>query len=301
LKSQKKNSKSNIGLLLPKESKIIQIKGSGVHDYFCTIHPWVYFEINSISKKSGFSSFENLQKEIENISKISIIVQDKILEQTRETPLSAPSVPCNSCFDGIVSKIIDGDTIRIGEKTIRLSLVNTPELGESGYYKAKKFTTDSCSVGTVAYYDIDDKQATGPYGRTIAEVFCGGNSLNEQLLLENHAKILFKYCSTSEFENSSWAKSFGCTGTDVMQDKHVDLRDISQNNSFDDMLILNDTEYSDVKSQDKKEHLELNDEIIPNEKPNDSSPSTSLLDSIYKFFKSFFNMIYSTISPLLSF
>ena len=37
------------------------------------------------------------------------------------------------CFNGVIIEIIDGDTIDVNNVRVRLSMVNTPERGESGY------------------------------------------------------------------------------------------------------------------------------------------------------------------------
>jgi len=37
------------------------------------------------------------------------------------------------CFRGIVTEIVDGDTIDVNNVRVRLGMVNTPEIGEPGY------------------------------------------------------------------------------------------------------------------------------------------------------------------------
>ena len=56
-----------------------------------------------------------------------------------ESPL--PSSECQGaadCFTGIVTDIVDGDTLDVNNVRIRLSLVNTPEREDSGYSEAKQ-------------------------------------------------------------------------------------------------------------------------------------------------------------------
>ena len=117
------------------------------------------------------------------------------------------------CFTGIVTKVIDGDTIRVsGDITIRLSLVNSPERGEDGYSEASTFTSENCSVGSRVLVDEDDGQTEGSYGRMIAKVFCSdGMTINEELLRAGHAVILASFCDESEFAREMWAKEFGCS------------------------------------------------------------------------------------------
>ena len=51
------------------------------------------------------------------------------------------------CIVGKVSKIIDGDTLKVNSYTIRLSLTNTPEKNQYGFKEATSFTSKLCPVG----------------------------------------------------------------------------------------------------------------------------------------------------------
>jgi endonuclease YncB( thermonuclease family) len=116
-----------------------------------------------------------------------------------------------SCISGIVTKVVDGDTLDINNNIrIRLSLVNTPERGEPGYSEARAFTASLCPVGSQVLVDEDDDQTRGSYGRMVAKVFCGNAMLNEQLLESGHAAMYERYCSQSEFASEPWARKFGC-------------------------------------------------------------------------------------------
>jgi hypothetical protein len=115
-----------------------------------------------------------------------------------------------SCFAGTVTKITDGDTLRVDNVTIRLTLVNTPERGEPGYSEATGFTAALCSVGSTALVDEDDGQKEGSYGRMVAKVYCDGKMLNEELLRAGHAVMYTRYCKVSEFATEQWAVEYGC-------------------------------------------------------------------------------------------
>ncbi|HEY7227198.1 MAG TPA: thermonuclease family protein [Nitrososphaeraceae archaeon] len=110
------------------------------------------------------------------------------------------------CFEGIITEVVDGDTLDVNNVRIRLSLVNTPEVNEAGYSDAKHFTETNCKVGTHAIVDEDDGQKGGSYGRMIGMVFCENmkNSLNEALLTSGNAEILTEYCDVSEFAMADW-------------------------------------------------------------------------------------------------
>ncbi len=110
-----------------------------------------------------------------------------------------------ACITDTVTKIVDGDTLDIGETRIRLALVNTPEIGEQGYEEATEFTSNLCPIGSVALIDEDDGQTEGSFGRMIAKVYCGEKILNEQLLKEGLASIYGSFCNVSEFARESWA------------------------------------------------------------------------------------------------
>jgi endonuclease YncB( thermonuclease family) len=120
------------------------------------------------------------------------------------------------CFRGIVTEIIDGDTIDINNVRVRLALVNTPERGESGYTEAIDFVESVCSVGMAALVDEDDGQKERNFDRLIGLVYCGDDginnriSLNELLLNGGHAVIYQDFCTISEFSSASWAQRHGC-------------------------------------------------------------------------------------------
>lgn len=115
------------------------------------------------------------------------------------------------CMTGKITRIVDGDTIYLdGYGEIRLSLTNTPERHETGFYEASQFTAELCSVGTNATVDQDDEQPIDMFGRILGKMTCGNKVLNSELLYEGHANILTRYCSTSEFSNEEWAQEFGC-------------------------------------------------------------------------------------------
>jgi endonuclease YncB( thermonuclease family) len=112
------------------------------------------------------------------------------------------------CFTGTVTKVTDGDTLRVDDIAMRLSLVNTPERGDAGYSEATAFTAEICPVGSSALVDEDDGQTGGSYGRIVAKVYCGGKMLNEELLLAGHAEVLTQYCDESEFSNEGWVARY---------------------------------------------------------------------------------------------
>src|SRR2546428_5262529 len=48
-----------------------------------------------------------------------------------------------ACFTDSVTYIVDGDTLDVGSTRIRLTLVNSPEAGQSGYTEAKQVSAQT--------------------------------------------------------------------------------------------------------------------------------------------------------------
>ena len=114
------------------------------------------------------------------------------------------------CITGKVTKIIDGDTIKVDDKSIRFALTSTPEINDEGGILAKEYVEKICPVGSSVLVDEDDMQTEGSYGRMIGLIKCNGVILNESVLESGYGEISTRYCKTSEFANSDWAKRFGC-------------------------------------------------------------------------------------------
>ena len=115
------------------------------------------------------------------------------------------------CITDKVKRIIDGDTIQLKNYLIiRLSLTDAYEKSKSGGPEATAFTTKLCPVGSYITVDQDDRQPFDIYKRILGKVYCGDKVLNSELLDNDHAKILTKYCKTSEFAKEDWATKYGC-------------------------------------------------------------------------------------------
>jgi len=114
------------------------------------------------------------------------------------------------CITGKVTKIVDGDTIKVDDKSIRFALTSTPEINDERGILAKEYVEKICPIGSTVFVDEDDMQTDGSYGRTIGLITCNGMILNESVLESGYGEISTRYCKTSEFANSDWAKRFGC-------------------------------------------------------------------------------------------
>lgn len=157
---------------------------------------------------SGRETDERNDSDDENVSK-----EEAPISNT-QTPVSG-STECKGsadCFRGIVTEIVDGDTLDVNNVRVRLAMVNTPEVGEGGYDAATDTTESECSVGSEALVDEDDGQKEGSYSRLIGVVYCNGNSssLNEILMESGQAVLYEDFCSVSEFADEDWVTNYGC-------------------------------------------------------------------------------------------
>jgi micrococcal nuclease len=153
---------------------------------------------------------------------IEYLVSNKIIA-VQTTAKATPTGPgliqdeCSGnarCFSGKVTQVIDGDTIRINEHSIRFALSSAPELGQSNGEEAREFIDTICPVGSVALVDEDDGQTEGSYGRIVAVIYCNDRNLNSELLDANLGHIASEFCSKSEFSSSVWAQKHGCSDTE---------------------------------------------------------------------------------------
>jgi len=143
------------------------------------------------------------------------------------------TVPKSTITEGIeisgpINHVVDGDTLDVNQIRIRLSLVNTPEVGESGFYTAKNFVEKLC-LGKNGEVDIDDGQRQGSFGRQIGVVYCDGVNLNSELMSKGYAHIITEFCDVSEFSGESWAKSSCQSGTSDENNNESPTKNSSSN------------------------------------------------------------------------
>ena len=115
------------------------------------------------------------------------------------------------CFVGVVSEIIDGDTLKVNGESIRFSLSSAPELKGFGGIESKNFIETICPVGSTVIVDEDDGQVLGSYGRIVGLVYCNDVILNQELLDANLGYLEERFCDSSEFEVTTWAQKHGCS------------------------------------------------------------------------------------------
>ena len=162
---------------------------------------------------------ENKITDSDFLSGIEFLVSNKIITiETPEKPIpSGPGLTqdkCSGnarCFSGQVTQIVDGDTIRVNEHSIRFALASAPELGDTGGYEAQEFIDDICPVGSNALVDEDDGQTEGSHGRIVAVIYCNGMNLNKELLDAKLGHLETQFCKDSEFADTDWAIKHGCS------------------------------------------------------------------------------------------
>ena len=94
-------------------------------------------------------------------------------------------------------EVIDGNTIQVhGVGRVQLIQVKTPDK-EPDFSQAKNFVSDKC-LGKTVYLDIDDKNPTDKYDRTLAIVYTEDTDINKELIDKNLARV--SYFSPSEFK-----------------------------------------------------------------------------------------------------
>ena len=141
--------------------------------------------------------FEN----IDDISPVEVLVDD----------VSLDCMGTAKCFAGIVTEVIDGDTLKVNGESIRFSLASAPELKGFGGIDSRNFIETLCPVGSEVTIDEDDGQVLGSYGRIIGLIYCNDVILNQELLDANLGYLEDRFCDSSEFSTTTWAQKHGCS------------------------------------------------------------------------------------------
>ncbi|NND87292.1 MAG: thermonuclease family protein [Nitrosopumilus sp.] len=113
------------------------------------------------------------------------------------------------CFSGIVTEVIDGDTIKVDGQSIRFALVDAPPIKYDGG-KSRSFVEQVCPVGSTAIVDQDDDQLEDKYGRMLGVIYCDDLNVNQELLDSGLGDLYSAFCDQSEFSTHSWAVKHGC-------------------------------------------------------------------------------------------
>jgi endonuclease YncB( thermonuclease family) len=170
-----------------------------------------------------------------------------------------PTLPSKTSSEGIeisgpINYVVDGDTLDVNQICIRLSLVNTPEVGEPGFDTAKNFVEKLC-LDKNGEVDIDDGQRQGSFGREIGVIYCDGINLNSELMSKGYAVISTEFCDVSEFSVEPWAKSSCQIGTSDENEKSSPIRSDQDSSSLSmkqEQQVPSDSVDLDCSDFDKK-------------------------------------------------
>ena len=124
--------------------------------------------------------------------------------------MSASSILLNAPIQsgpiyGNVTGIIDANTLEINGVLVRTALVAKSDQSDFPNPSVMLPITYSCSIGTLAAYDIDDLMPEDGDGIALAAIWCDkmgkDNPLNDRLLDSGHG---IRYCGESEFRLAPW-------------------------------------------------------------------------------------------------
>ena len=106
-------------------------------------------------------------------------------------------------WSGYVKNVVDGNTVDVhfnicGVQRVRLVGIDAPEIGEEGYEEAEEFVNETCMWEEVKL-DVDDKEQYDSYYRILAVVYVNETNINEKMVREGYAKVM--YIPPSEFDS----------------------------------------------------------------------------------------------------
>jgi endonuclease YncB( thermonuclease family) len=216
---------------------------------------YVCGDTGNFSQCPGNESEDNNDK-----SKKKKVNTDKSKSSSRK---NNPTLPSKTSSEGIeisgpINYVVDGDTLDVNQIRIRLSLVNTPEVGEPGFDTAKNFVEKLC-LDKNGEVDIDDGQRQGSFGREIGVVYCDGVNLNSELMSKGYAVISTEFCDVSEFSVEPWAKSSCQIGTSDENENNSPIRsdqDSSSLSTKQEQQVPSDSDSSEsnkAQSEDTKQ------------------------------------------------
>jgi endonuclease YncB( thermonuclease family) len=101
-----------------------------------------------------------------------------------------------------IARVIDGDTIDIGEIRIRLEGIDAPEAGQScgrrwaGWWACGTSATAALANLVEGRSITCDRRGLDKYGRTLGVCFADGRDVNATMVRQGHAWAFVKYSST---------------------------------------------------------------------------------------------------------
>ena len=196
--------------------------------------------------------------EDESISNDTFLYEKNIETMTTPSFQKFTCLGVENCIYGTVTKIIDGDTIKVNNNSVRFALASAPELDDEGGTASKKFIEVLCPVGSEVIVDQDDLQPFDNYDRMVGVIHCNGNNLNEELVESKYGFLSAHFCNSSEFSTQKWAQDHGCSENDNLLKSIYELNPELPNNvdecdpSYPDFCIVSsppDLNCSDISQK----------------------------------------------------
>jgi len=166
------------------------------------------------------------------------IILVQVMPQEKPVEVSEFQQECGGdarCITGKVTGVVDGDTIKVNDQSIRFTLASAPELDQPFGIEARQFIDKICPIGSLVLVDEDDGQVDGSFGRVIAVIYCNDRNLNSELLDANLGYLSTEFCPKSEFSGTTWAQKHGCSVTESSQDTPITTENCDQ--SYPDVCI----------------------------------------------------------------
>ena len=173
---------------------------------------------------------------------------DEILNKYDNTEIEKEyEVFCTNVIDGdtlevdVIKKISKNIIVYDNVKTMRIRLVgiNTPEKGKQGYSVSKNFVEKICK-NKILYLNIDNQTPIDRYGRVLGVIIVDEKNLNQILLKERLAEIMF--LPPSEFNPFEWDKTAYISSINIPE---LDLSPILPylNNEFNNLVFTDRDNY----------------------------------------------------------
>ena len=124
--------------------------------------------------------------------------------------LSAMAIALPDEISGVVTRVVDGDTIEVKDfGIVRLADIDAPERGTSEGHSAEQYAT-TWLQSNIVYLDVDDRSRTDKYGRFVCVVYLAkpdgslnvSRNLNKMLVDSGHACVTD--FTNNEFNPAEW-------------------------------------------------------------------------------------------------
>ena len=99
--------------------------------------------------------------------------------------LAAAAFALTGCRTGVVTHVVDGDTLDVADTRVRVVGIDTPERGQCGFNEAKNRVSQLVAGKQVSVIDVG--QGTDRYGRALGYIQIGSVDVGRTLIAEGLA------------------------------------------------------------------------------------------------------------------